>query len=103
MAMLLGFVIATPLELKLFEKEINAKISNQIAVINNTIIETGENDPIVIRLKNEKEEINTNIENRKKLLKIKEFFGRQQIEIKMTNGILVSLAAKKVRVDTIQI
>ena len=74
MAMLLGFVIATPLELKLFEKEINAEISTQIAITNNTIIKTGENDPILTRLKNERQEIKINIENRIKLIEAKRTF-----------------------------
>ncbi len=74
MAMLLGFVIATPLELKLFEKEINAEISTQIAITNNTIIKTGENDPILTRLKEERNELQTNIRNRIKLIEDKRTF-----------------------------
>jgi len=74
MAMLLGFVIATPLELKLFEKEINAEISTQIAITNSTIIKSGENDPVIIRLKKEKKELNTNINNRINLLEDKRVF-----------------------------
>jgi len=66
MAMLLGFVIATPLELKLFEKEINAEISTQIAITNNTIIKSGENDPVLNRLKDERENLQKNIVNRNK-------------------------------------
>ncbi|WP_055448539.1 DUF4407 domain-containing protein [Lacinutrix mariniflava] len=74
MAMLLGFVIATPLELKLFEKEINAEISTQIAIVNNTIIQSGESDPILTRLKTERNELQTNIENRSKLVEDKRSF-----------------------------
>jgi hypothetical protein len=74
MAMLLGFVIATPLELKLFEKEINAEISTQIAIVNNTIIQTGESDPILARLKAERNELQTNIKNRSKLVEDKRSF-----------------------------
>ena len=74
MAMLLGFVIATPLELKLFEKEINAEISTQIAITNNTIIQSGENDPILTRLKTERSELNIDIKNRNKLIEDKRIF-----------------------------
>ncbi len=45
MAIILGFVISTPLELKLFEKEINAKISTDIAIVQNKIINSGSTDP----------------------------------------------------------
>jgi hypothetical protein len=71
MAMLLGFVIATPLELKLFEKEINAEISTQIAIVNSTIIKSGENDPVLARLKDERKELLTNITNRNKIIEDK--------------------------------
>jgi hypothetical protein len=74
MAMLLGFVIATPLELKLFEREINAEISTQIAITYNTIIKSGENDPILTRLKKERKDLNTNIGNRNKLIEDKRTF-----------------------------
>jgi len=74
MAMLLGFVIATPLELKLFEKEINAEISTQIAITNNTIIKSGENDPVLTRLKNERVELERSITNRNKLIEDKRAF-----------------------------
>ena len=60
MAILLGFVIATPLELKLFEKEINAEISTQIAITNSTIIKSGENDPVLNRLKDERKDLHNN-------------------------------------------
>ncbi|CAL2080220.1 conserved membrane hypothetical protein [Tenacibaculum dicentrarchi] len=74
MAMLLGFVIATPLELKLFEKEINAEISTQIAIVNNTLIKFGENDPILTRLKTERNDLQTNIKNRSKIIEEKRSF-----------------------------
>ena len=38
MAIILGFVISTPLELKLFEKEINAKIDTEISIVQKKII-----------------------------------------------------------------
>lgn len=74
MAMLLGFVISTPLELKLFEREINAEISTQIGIKSNTVIKSGENDPILNRLKEEKRELNKNIDNRLKLVEDKRVF-----------------------------
>ena len=74
MAILLGFVISTPLELKLFEKEINAEISTQIAITNNTIIKSGENDPVLTRLKEERKELQTNIKNRTNLIEEKRIF-----------------------------
>ncbi|PQB07538.1 hypothetical protein BST83_10500 [Polaribacter filamentus] len=74
MAMLLGFVIATPLELKLFEREINAEISTQIAIVNGTIIKSGENDPVLTRLKDERRELSTNITNRNKIIEDKRTF-----------------------------
>jgi hypothetical protein len=74
MAMLLGFVIATPLELKLFEKEINAEISTQIAIVNNTLIKSGENDPILTRLKTERNDLQINIKNRNKIIEDKRSF-----------------------------
>lgn len=74
MATLLGFIIATPLELKLFEKEINAEISTQIAITNNTIIKSGENDPILNRLKNERVELQLNIKNRIDLIEDRRIF-----------------------------
>jgi len=74
MAMLLGFVIATPLELKLFEKEINAEISTQIALTNNIIIKSGENDLVLTRLKNERVELERSISNRNNLIEDKRAF-----------------------------
>jgi hypothetical protein len=74
MAMLLGFVIATPLELKLFEKEINAEISTQIAITNSTIIKSGEDDPVLNRLKDERKALQTNITNRRNLIEEKRTF-----------------------------
>jgi len=68
MAIILGFVISTPLELKLFEKEINAEISTQINITTNTIIRAGENDPILVRLRTELDELNNNISNRNKII-----------------------------------
>jgi hypothetical protein len=64
MAIILGFVISTPLELKLFEKEINAKIDTDIATVQNTIIKSGETDPQLLRLKTERIQIETDITNR---------------------------------------
>lgn len=44
MAIVLGFVIATPLELKLFEKEINAEIDTKISIEQKKIVNDANND-----------------------------------------------------------
>lgn len=64
MAIMLGFIIAIPLELKLFEREINAEISNEIAKVNATIVKTGEDDVVLARLNQEKRELEEAIQNR---------------------------------------
>ena len=44
MAIVLGFVISTPLELKLFEKEINAEIDTKISIEQKKIVNDANND-----------------------------------------------------------
>jgi hypothetical protein len=44
MAIVLGFVISTPLELKLFEKEINAEINTKISIEQKKIVNDANND-----------------------------------------------------------
>jgi len=44
MAIVLGFVISTPLELKLFEKEINAEIDTKISIQQKEIVKDANND-----------------------------------------------------------
>ena len=74
MAIILGFVISTPLELKLFEKEINAEISTQVAIANSEVIESAENDPVLNRLRNEINELDKNIKNRNEIIEQKRAF-----------------------------
>jgi len=95
MAMLLGFVIAIPLELKLFEKEINAEISTQIAITNNTIIKSGENDPILTRLKRERVELERSITNRNKLIEDKRTFWEKANKDKNDEWNLGKFSGKK--------
>ena len=64
MAIILGFVISTPLELKLFEKEINARIDTNISTEQTKIITDGENDPKLISLKNDLRKTEKDIEKR---------------------------------------
>src|SRR5699024_10544572 len=68
MAILLGFVIATPLELKLFEKEINAEISNQIAAATDYIGKSVVTDPILMGLKRQKETASERIKSKNQLI-----------------------------------
>jgi hypothetical protein len=74
MAIILGFVISTPLELKLFQKEINAEISTEISITTGTIIKNGENDPVLVRLRTELNELNNNITSRLQLIEEKRAF-----------------------------
>lgn len=74
MAIILGFVISTPLELKLFEKEINAKINTDISIVQNTIIKSGENDPKLISFRNELKQAETDIRQRDAIVETKRNF-----------------------------
>ena len=74
MAIILGFVISTPLELKLFEKEINAKINTDISIVTSKIINSGDTDPRLISLKSERIQLETDIKNRGKIIEEKRLF-----------------------------
>jgi hypothetical protein len=74
MAIILGFVISTPLELKLFEKEINAKISTDIAIVQNTIINSSSTDPKLISLNSERTQLVTSIKKREEIIENKRLF-----------------------------
>ena len=74
MAIILGFVISTPLELKLFEKEINAKISTDISIVTNKIINSGDTDPRLKSLKSERNQIDGDIKNRNTIIEEKRKF-----------------------------
>ncbi|WNH11755.1 DUF4407 domain-containing protein [Thalassobellus suaedae] len=95
MAILLGFVIATPLELKLFEKEINAEISTQIAITNSTIIKSGENDPVLNRLKDERKDLQNNITNRNNQINQKRITWQQTDKDKNDEWNLGKFSGKK--------
>jgi hypothetical protein len=75
MAIILGFVISTPLELKLFEKEINAEIDTKIALVQNSIIKSSTNDPQILSLTDERNQLTENVNNRNKIItdKLKEY------------------------------
>lgn len=77
MAVVLGFVISTPLELKLFEKEINAKINTNISVVKTNIINNATNDPQIISFKTEKSKIEKDILNRQYIVDQKKTFWEQ--------------------------
>jgi hypothetical protein len=77
MAIVLGFVISTPLELKLFEKEINAKIDADISVVKTDIVNNATNDPQIISLKSEKTKIENDISNRQSIIDQKKTFWEQ--------------------------
>jgi hypothetical protein len=68
MAIVLGFVISTPLELKLFEKEINAEIDTKIALVQNSIIKSSTNDPQILSLTDERNQLTENVNNRNKII-----------------------------------
>lgn len=68
MAIVLGFVISTPLELKLFEKEINAEIDTKIALVQNSIIKSSTNDPQILSLTEERNQLSENVNNRNKII-----------------------------------
>ena len=68
MAIVLGFVISIPLELKLFEKEINAEIDTKIALVQNSIIKSSTNDPQILSLTEERNQLSENVNNRNKII-----------------------------------
>jgi hypothetical protein len=77
MAIILGFVISTPLELKLFEKEINAKIDTDISIVQRKIIRSATDDPQIIAFKEEKSKLENNIESRQNIIDSKKTFWEQ--------------------------
>jgi hypothetical protein len=70
MAVILGFVIATPLELKLFEKEINAEIAKNISIGNAELEKqlSEESNEIVTGYRNEISSLKKTINNREQIL-----------------------------------
>lgn len=77
MAIILGFVIATPLELKLFEKEINAKINTDISIVTSRIINSAKTDPRINSLKSERQQLEQDITNKNKVIEAKRAFWEQ--------------------------
>lgn len=77
MAIVLGFVISTPLELKLFEKEINAKIDADISVVKTGIVNNAANDPQIISFKTEKFKLEKDISTRQTIIDKKKTFWEQ--------------------------
>lgn len=68
MAIVLGFVISTPLELKLFEKEIDAEIDVRIAYVKNKIIKSSTKDAQILSLTRQKNQLYSLINNRNKII-----------------------------------
>ena len=71
MAIVLGFVISTPLELKLFEKEINAEINTKISAVQNRIIKSSTQDAQIISMTKERNDLDSAIYSRNTILKQK--------------------------------
>jgi len=74
MAIVLGLVISTPIELKLFEKEINAKIDTDIGIVKGNIIGNALNDPQILVLEREKLKIANDQKNREAIIATKKAF-----------------------------
>jgi hypothetical protein len=77
MAIILGFVISTPLELKLFEKEINAKIDTDISVVQKKIIRSATEDVQIKSLNQEKSKLEKDIQSRQNIIDSKKTFWEQ--------------------------
>jgi hypothetical protein len=68
MAIILGFVISTPLELKLFESEINTQIKQNISFSKQQTAEGFKNDPRLLQLEKQKKDYYKELDVAKKLL-----------------------------------
>jgi hypothetical protein len=114
MAILIGFVIATPLELKLFEKELNVEIAT---LINEEVAKLGTADSTIIaernKLENEKIDLNskkdqinlgtyTIIEDSEKI-EISEQVELKKTEIRGLQTRILSFANARNRADTTRI
>lgn len=95
MAIILGFVIATPLELKLFEKEINAKINTDISIIRQKIINSSESDPRMTSLNIERKQLEKDITNRNQIIESKKNFWEQANKDKNDEWNLGKFSGKK--------
>lgn len=90
MAIILGFVISTPLELKLFEKEINAEIAtmNAIQIKQFGVKESKILSPAIAAYTNERTSIEKRLNNHEVILKAKrnEYYEADQAQRKEWNG-----------------
>lgn len=77
MAIILGFVISTPLELKLFEKEIKAKIDTDISIVQKKIINSANSDSKILSLKQELNKLEKDITTRSTIVDSKKEFWEQ--------------------------
>jgi len=77
MAIILGFVISTPLELKLFEKEINAKIDTDISLVQKKIIRSATEDVQIKSLNQEKSKLEKDNLSRQNIIDSKKTFWEQ--------------------------
>lgn len=95
MAIILGFVISTPLELKLFEKEINAKINTDISIITQKIINSSDTDPRMKSLNVERKQLEKDISNRNQIIESKKVFWEQANKDKNDEWNLGKFSGKK--------
>lgn len=72
MAIVLGFVISTPLELKLFEKEINAEINRKISIEQKKIVNDAKNDGEIANKDFQIIKLQNDIKERDSILTMKE-------------------------------
>ncbi len=90
MAIILGFVIATPLELKLFEKEINAEIDQKIAISNKQLEKnmTQNTNNFIMDYKSEISSLKNKISEREKIIENKrdEYYNADEEQRKEWNG-----------------
>jgi len=72
MAIVLGFVISTPLELKLFEKEINAEIATKISIEQKKIVSDANNDGEIVNKDIQIIKLQNDIKERDSILTMKQ-------------------------------
>ena len=77
MAIILGLVISTPMELKLFEKEINARIDTDIATVRTKIINSSIQDPQIIEYQKQIAKFQAAIKTRDTIIQNKKTFWEQ--------------------------
>jgi hypothetical protein len=77
MAIVLGFVISTPLELKLFEKEINAEIATKISIEQKKIVSDANNDGEIVNKDIQIIKLQNDIKERDSILTMKQTIWNQ--------------------------